>query len=135
MSRVSLVFAICLLAGCSIPSEFIHSDGVLTVEMTGKDMYRIGNYRYTTGSLEVAMQLLSRSTAFKSVDLYIPSEIAHQPELPCQFIAIAIEKSRRPWTFYTWTPGHPETMVPTECEYAVLAHHSLLHSSVDLQAL
>jgi hypothetical protein len=57
----------------------MRSDGALPIELTSRGMFRIGDHNYTTGDLEAALQRLSRSPEFKSVELYIPSKIAHQP--------------------------------------------------------
>ena len=121
MSRVCLVAIVLFLTACSIPPEFIRADGVLVVEVTGHETFRVGDHMYTTGALEVAMERLSKSPALKRVELYIPSKMAHQTGFSCQSYAVAILASGKEWQFYEWTPGQPETKAPTKCDYAVLS--------------
>ena len=120
MLRIRVVLSMLILGGCSVPSEFIRSDGSLSIEVTGPRAFRIGSYRYTVNTLEVAMQVLSGSSAFKTVELYIPAEIASRANFSCQEYVVAMMESRREWKFYVWTPGHPETLVPTECPYVIV---------------
>ena len=112
-----------LLGACSIPPESVRPDGSLIVELTGYQTFRIGKHNYTTGTLEVALQTLSKSPAFRRAELNIPSSILHMKEFSCQHYALVLGAAHREWTFFEWTPGRPETRVPTTCDYAVLARY------------
>jgi hypothetical protein len=118
---VTLMCALATASGCSIPSEYVRADGVVVVEMLQPGLFRIGKTTYTAESLEVAMQLSRASARFQAVDLYVPRDILRAEWHPCQSIAVAMEKSQRPWHYFSWVPGQPETLTPTECEFVVPA--------------
>ena len=122
MRRTCIVIIMLLLGACSISPESIRPDGTLVVELTGYQTFRVGKNNYTTSSLEVALKSLRKSTAFKRVELNIPSKILRKKGFSCQDYALAFGAAHREWRFFEWTPGHPETRVPTTCDYAVLAH-------------
>lgn len=118
--RLSILLLFCL-TGCSIPVEFVRPDGTLVVELIGHQTFRVGDHVYTTSNLEVALHRLSKSSTFRRVELYIPTQILHQAGFSCQDYAVAIVASGREWQFYEWTPGQLQTRVPTKCDFAVLS--------------
>ena len=116
-----LTIIILLLGACSIPAEYVRSDGTLVVELVSHQVFRVKDHQYTTSNLGIALAQLSRSKTFQRVELYIPSKMLRKSRFSCQDYALAISASKREWVFYEWTPGHPETRVQTTCDFAVLA--------------
>jgi hypothetical protein len=90
------------------------------VELVGQETFRIHDHLYTTSALEVAFERLGKAQTLKRVDLFIPSVMAQQHGFSCQSYASAIIASRVEWRFYEWTPGRPETVVPTKCDFAIV---------------
>lgn len=120
---LSAVMFVVALSGCSIPRESIRSDGVVTIDLVGPRMFRIGNHLFFESDLEVAFQISANRSKIERFELRIPSSMltAKDGRDGCGNLAQVMVAARKPWKAFAWDRNDESTLREIYCDVIVVA--------------